>query len=74
MCNPNDTDASCATGGLTMPIWSTGDLSAEPSPGGVVYRGPTVRLLSQYYIYGDVGSGICHSSGCSMAVPWRPGT
>ncbi len=58
VCNPNDTDPSCATGGLTMPIVEYGRSVGRTVTGGVVYRGPTVRSLSQYYIYADVGSGI----------------
>ncbi|MDP9145874.1 MAG: PQQ-dependent sugar dehydrogenase [Actinomycetota bacterium] len=58
LCNPNDTDASCSTGGLTMPVVEYGRSVGSTVTGGVVYRGPTVRSLSQYYIYSDFGSGI----------------
>jgi glucose/arabinose dehydrogenase len=58
LCNLNDTDPTCATGGLTMPIVEYGRSVGRTVTGGVVYRGPTVRSLSQYYIYADVGSGI----------------
>jgi hypothetical protein len=58
LCNPNDTDASCSTSGLTMPVVEYGRSVGSTVTGGVVYRGPTVRSLSQYYIYADFGSGI----------------
>ena len=58
VCNPNDTDPSCSTSGLTMPVVEYGRSAGTTVTGGMVYRGPTVRLLSQYYIYSDFGSGI----------------
>lgn len=58
LCNSNDTDSSCSTGGLTMPVVEYGRSVGSTITGGVVYRGPTVSSLSQYYIYSDFGSGI----------------
>ena len=58
VCNPNDTDPSCSTSGLTMPVVEYGRSVGSTVTGGMVYRGPTVRSLSQYYIYSDFGSGI----------------
>lgn len=57
ICNPNDTDPSCSTAGLTFPVAEYGRSSGRSVTGGVVYRGPTVRSLDAYYIYGDVFSG-----------------
>jgi hypothetical protein len=57
VCNPNDTDLSCSTSGLTMPVAEYGRSVGSTVTGGVVYRGPTVRSLSQFYIYSDFGSG-----------------
>jgi hypothetical protein len=58
LCNPNDSDPSCSTAGLTMPVAEYGRSVGSTVTGGVVYRGPTVRSLSQYYIYADFGSGV----------------
>ncbi len=58
LCNPNDTDPSCSTSGLTMPVTEYGRSVGQVITGGVVYRGPTVRSLAQYYVYADVASGI----------------
>ncbi|MGH8916021.1 MAG: PQQ-dependent sugar dehydrogenase, partial [Acidimicrobiia bacterium] len=58
LCNPNDTDPSCSTAGLTMPVAEYGRSVGSTVTGGVVYRGPTVRSLSQYYVYSDFGSGV----------------
>ncbi|HVR79220.1 MAG TPA: PQQ-dependent sugar dehydrogenase [Acidimicrobiia bacterium] len=58
LCNPNDTDPSCSTSGLTMPIVEYGRAVGRVITGGVVYRGPTVRSLNHYYLYADFGSGI----------------
>jgi glucose/arabinose dehydrogenase len=58
LCNPNDTDPSCSTAGLTMPVAEYGRSVGNVVSGGVVYRGAVVRSLSQYYLYADVGSGI----------------
>ena len=58
LCNPNDSDPSCSTSGLTMPVAEYGRSVGSTITGGVVYRGPTVRSLSQYYIYSDFGSGV----------------
>jgi hypothetical protein len=57
VCNPNDTDPSCSTTGLTMPVAEYGRSVGRTITGGVVYRGPTVRSLDQYYLYADFGSG-----------------
>lgn len=58
VCNPNDTDPSCSTAGLTHPLVEYGRSSGRSVVGGIVYRGGTVRSLSQYYLYADVFSGI----------------
>jgi glucose/arabinose dehydrogenase len=58
LCNPNDTDPSCSTSGLTMPIVEYGRAVGRTITGGVVYRGPIVRSLNHYYLYADFGSGI----------------
>jgi glucose/arabinose dehydrogenase len=57
ICNPNDTDPSCSRSGLTFPIAEYGRSVGRTVTGGVVYRGPTVRSLDQYYVYADFGSG-----------------
>ena len=57
VCNPNDSDASCSTNGLTFPVVEYGRSSGRTVTGGVVYRGPTVRSLDQFYVYADVFSG-----------------
>ncbi len=57
VCNPNDTDPSCSTSGLTMPVAEYGRSVGTVITGGVVYRGAVVRSLSQYFVYADVGSG-----------------
>jgi glucose/arabinose dehydrogenase len=57
VCNPNDTDPSCSRTGLTFPIAEYGRSVGRTVTGGVVYRGPTVRSLDQYYVYADFGSG-----------------
>lgn len=58
LCNPNDTDPSCSTTGLTHPLVEYGRSSGRSVVGGIVYRGPTVRSLSQFYLYADVFSGV----------------
>jgi hypothetical protein len=58
LCNPNDSDPSCSTSGLTMPVAEYGRSSGQVVTGGVVYRGPTVRSLAQYYLYADFSSGM----------------
>ncbi|HEY6629723.1 MAG TPA: PQQ-dependent sugar dehydrogenase [Acidimicrobiia bacterium] len=58
LCNPNDSDPSCSKSGLTMPVAEYGRSEGSTVTGGIVYRGPTVRSLSQYYIYADYGSGL----------------
>ena len=58
LCNPNDTDPSCSTSGLTMPVTEYARSVGQVVTGGVVYRGPIVRSLSQYYIYADFSSGM----------------
>ena len=57
VCNPNDTDPSCSTAGLTFPVAEYGRSQGRTVTGGVVYRGPTVRSLDQFYLYADVYSG-----------------
>jgi hypothetical protein len=57
VCNPNDTDPSCSTSGLTFPVAEYGRSQGRTVTGGVVYRGPTVRSLDQFYLYADVFSG-----------------
>lgn len=57
ICNPNDTDPSCSTSGLTFPVEQYSQGGPRSVTGGVVYRGPTVRSLDQYYLYADVYSG-----------------
>jgi glucose/arabinose dehydrogenase len=58
LCNPNDSDPSCGTSGLTMPVYEYGRSAGRTVTGGIVYRGPTVRSLSRYYIFADFGSGM----------------
>ena len=58
LCNPNDHDPSCSTAGLTFPLGEYGRSVGRTVTGGVVYRGPTVRSLAQYYLYADVFSGM----------------
>jgi glucose/arabinose dehydrogenase len=58
VCNPNDTDPSCSTTGLTMPVAEYGRSVGRTITGGVVYHGPTVRSIDQYYLYADFGTGI----------------
>jgi len=58
VCNPNDTDPSCSTTGLIMPVAEYGRSVGRTITGGVVYRGATVRSLDQYYVYADFGTGI----------------
>jgi hypothetical protein len=57
VCNPNDSDPSCSRTGLTFPVAEYGRSVGRTVTGGVVYRGPTVRSLDQYYVYADFGSG-----------------
>ena len=58
LCNPSDNDSSCSTSGLTMPVFEYGRSVGTTVTGGMVYRGPTVRSLNQYYVFSDFGSGI----------------
>jgi hypothetical protein len=58
VCNPNDTDASCSTSGLTMPVAEYGRSVGWSITGGQVYSGPTVRSLAGFYLYADWGSGV----------------
>ncbi|MFP4555030.1 MAG: PQQ-dependent sugar dehydrogenase [Actinomycetota bacterium] len=58
LCNPDDHDESCSETGLTFPVAEYGRDDGRSVTGGVVYRGPTVRSLSQYYLYADVFSGM----------------
>lgn len=57
LCNPNDTDPSCSSAGLTFPVAEYGRSLGNTVTGGVVYRGPTVRSLAGFYVYADFGSG-----------------
>ncbi|HEX6946841.1 MAG TPA: PQQ-dependent sugar dehydrogenase [Acidimicrobiia bacterium] len=57
LCNPNDTDPSCSTSGITMPIVEYGRSVGRTVTGGVVYDGPTVNSLRDFYLYADVYSG-----------------
>ena len=57
LCNPNDHDGSCSTAGLTFPVLEYGRSTGGTVTGGIVYRGSTVRSLSQYYLYADFISG-----------------
>ena len=58
LCNPNDHDPSCSRSGLVFPVAEYGRSAGRTVTGGIVYRGPTVRSLSQYYLYADVFSGL----------------
>ena len=57
LCNPNDSDPSCSPAGLTFPVVEYGRSVGRSVTGGIVYRGPTVQSLNQYYLYADVFSG-----------------
>jgi len=57
VCNPNDSDPSCSETGLTFPVVELGRSAARSIVGGIVYRGPTVRSLADYYIYADTFVG-----------------
>ena len=56
VCNPNDTDPSCSTSGLTFPVVDYPRSVGRTVTGGVVYDGPTVNSLRDFYIYADVYS------------------
>lgn len=56
LCNPNDTDPSCSTSGLTFPVAEYGRTVGRAVTGGVVYDGPTVNSLRDFYLYADVYS------------------
>jgi glucose/arabinose dehydrogenase len=58
LCNPNDHDPSCSRSGLVFPVAEYGRSAGSTVTGGIVYRGPTVRSLSGYYLYADFGSGL----------------
>lgn len=58
VCNPNDSDLSCSTDGLTMPVAEYGRSTGTSVTGGRVYRGQIVRSLVDYYLYADFGSGV----------------
>ncbi|MCH8920073.1 MAG: PQQ-dependent sugar dehydrogenase, partial [Chloroflexi bacterium] len=58
VCNPNDSDLSCSTDGLTMPVAEYGRSTGTSVTGGRVYRGQTVRSLVDYYLHADFGSGV----------------
>ena len=57
VCNPNDPDPSCSKTGLTFPVAEYGRFVGRSVVGGIVYRGPTVRSLTEYYIYADTFLG-----------------
>lgn len=57
LCNPNDTDPSCSTSGLRFPVAEYGRSVGRTVTGGVVYDGPTVNSLRDFYLYADVFSG-----------------
>ena len=58
VCNPDDHDPSCSTAGLTFPVEEYGRNVGFTVIGGIVYRGPTVRSLDQYYVYADLGGAV----------------
>ncbi|HEX6299496.1 MAG TPA: PQQ-dependent sugar dehydrogenase, partial [Acidimicrobiia bacterium] len=58
LCNPDDHDTSCSPSGLVFPVAEYGRTDGQTVTGGIVYRGPTVRSLSAYYLYADVYSGL----------------
>jgi hypothetical protein len=58
LCNPDDHDPSCSGSGLVFPVADYGRSNGRTVTGGIVYRGPTVRSLSAYYLYADVYSGL----------------
>jgi len=41
-----------------FPVAEYGRSAGRTVTGGIVYRGPTVRSLSAYYLYADVFSGL----------------
>lgn len=57
LCNPNDSDPSCSSSGLTFPVAEYGRSVGRSVAGGVVYRGDVVRSLDRFYLYADVYSG-----------------
>jgi glucose/arabinose dehydrogenase len=57
VCNPDGPDPSCSTSGLTFPVVEYGRSLGQAVAGGVVYRGPTVRSMDQFYFYADIYSG-----------------
>ncbi len=58
VCNPDDHDSSCSKSGLTFPVEEYGRNVGFTVIGGIVYRGPTVRSLDQYYVYADLGGAV----------------
>lgn len=58
LCNGDDHDTSCSRSGLIFPVAEYGRSDGRTVTGGIVYRGPTVRSLSAYYLYADVYSGL----------------
>jgi hypothetical protein len=58
ICNPNDSDLSCSTSGLTFPVAEYTHSVGQTVIGGILYKGPTVRSLSEYYLYADLYSGV----------------
>ena len=57
VCNPNDTDPSCSTAGLTFPVLEYTHGEGCSITGGVVYRGSDLTQLTGFYLYGDLCSG-----------------
>jgi glucose/arabinose dehydrogenase len=58
VCNPNDFDPSCSTSGLTFPVAEYSHSVGQTVIGGILYEGPTVRSLTDYYLYADIYSGV----------------
>lgn len=62
LCNPNDADPSCATGGMEFPDVEYSQDSGECAiTGGIVYRGSALPWLEGHYFYGDLCAGFIRS-------------
>ncbi len=72
LCNPDDHDESCSRTGLTFPVAEYGRDDGSTVTGGLVYRGPAVRSLSQYYLYADVYSGLIRGFRLHDGQPVEP--
>jgi glucose/arabinose dehydrogenase len=72
LCNPDDTDPSCSTSGLTFPAAEYRHSSGRSVTGGIVYRGPTVKSLHAYYLYADVFSGLLRAFRLRDGSPVEP--